>query len=146
VNLKELEFPQLKRSADITGRSAASGSVYDLLGVSASTLCALHCGVFPLLLTAAPWFAIGSLAEETFEGVTIGLSLAIGMFALTRGFRLHHRKWSAFRCFFAGAVIIVSAKFLLVEFERLLLPVGAMMIALSHIQNWRLCKGCVKCK
>ncbi len=142
----EFEMFQPKASAGTSGRRISIGGVYDLLGVSASTLCVLHCGLLPLLLTAAPWLARGFLAEETFEWVMIGLSLAIGMFALTRGFRLHHRKWSALWYFFAGAVIIVGAKFLLVESERLLLPAGAMMIALSHIQNWRLCKECVRCK
>jgi hypothetical protein len=97
--LIELEILQLQASADASGGRSAVGSVYDVLGLSASTLCTLHCGLFPLLLTAYPQLAMGFLAEEGFEWTMIGLSLAIGAFALTRGYRLHHRKLTAFLVF-----------------------------------------------
>jgi hypothetical protein len=142
--LTEPKFSQKQTFADTSGKRI--GGAYDLLGVSASTLCALHCGLVPLLLTATPLLAAGFLVEEEFEWIMIGSSVAIGLFALIRGYRFHHRQWTAFWCFFAGVAVIVVARFILVESERLLLPAGAMLIAVAHIQNWRLCKECERCK
>jgi hypothetical protein len=66
----------------------------DAVGFTASTLCAIHCAVTPLLLTALPLAGLKFLAHPAIETAMIMLSL---------------------------------------------------LIAVSHLVNWRLCKQCRWC-
>jgi hypothetical protein len=119
---------------------------WDAIGFSASTLCAIHCAAMPLLLTALPLLGLRFLAHPVIEATMVVLSLFIGMTSLLQGYRRHHRKLIALLLLTVGFVLIFAGHFALPEsYEALATPVGAGIVALSHLVNWRLCRQCRLC-
>lgn len=115
----------------------------DAIGFSASTLCAIHCALTPLLLTALPLVGIKFLAHPAIESTMIVLSLFIGMASLLQNYRKHHRKITALLILIAGFALIFAGHFALPEsYAEAATPLGAGAVAISHLVNWRLCKQC----
>ncbi|MDZ7359653.1 MAG: MerC domain-containing protein [candidate division KSB1 bacterium] len=118
----------------------------DAIGFSASTLCAIHCTLTPLLLTALPLVRLRFLAHPAIEAAMIVVSLIIGATALAHGYFRHHHRLHALLLLTAGFAVILAGHLALPEnFEAWATPTGALTIALSHLMNWRLCRLCQPC-
>src|SRR5260370_16077076 len=78
---------------------------WDILGISASVLCAIHCAVLPLLLASLPVLGINILHNASFEYGMIALAFLVGSLALLHGFRRHHRHPGPWLLFTAGVVV-----------------------------------------
>src|ERR1700743_1040027 len=64
----------------------------DNIGMTASTLCAIHCAIVPLLLTVLPLAGLGFLANPWFEWGMIILALLLGVSSIFLSYlRTHHR-------------------------------------------------------
>jgi hypothetical protein len=128
----------------MTNRSAVA--YWDLVGISASTLCAIHCAVTPLLLTALPLVRLKFLTHPAIEITVIALSMFIGVTSLLQGYRKHHGKFTALLILIAGFAMILAGHFVLPEpYGELAIPSGAGTVAIAHLVNWRLCRQCRLC-
>jgi hypothetical protein len=128
----------------MTNRSAIV--YWDLVGISTSTLCAIHCAVTPLLLTALPLVRLKFLAHPAIEITVIALSMFIGVTSLLQGHRKHHGKFIALLILIAGFAMIFAGHFVLPEpYGELAIPSGAGTVAIAHLVNWRLCRQCRLC-
>lgn len=124
----------------------------DLIGFSASTICAIHCFTMPFIIVFLPLLGIQFIANPVFEYCFISLSLFIGAYTFKHGYFNHHKKIYPFAIFFLGFSIILIGHFLfhqhsydqnLTELEKhtdeflflMIAPIGASIIAFSHLLN-----------
>ena len=122
-------------------------SQLDRIGFWASTICAIHCGAVPLLLTVLPLLGLEYLTDPRLEWSMIAMSAAIALSSLISGYRKQHKRFTALVVFGCGIVTILVSRLLAAnELEHILGPIGATGIAASHAINYRLCKWCRFCR
>ncbi len=115
----------------------------DRIGITASTLCAIHCALVPVFLTTLPLLGLDFLANGWVEISMILLSIVLGTFSLGMSYRKQHRKLWPFVVLFSGFALIGLGHFSGIEtIEPILIPLGGLMVAGSHLLNWRLNKVC----
>jgi hypothetical protein len=119
----------------------------DKLGVSLSVMCAIHCAVWPLLLTIFPLVGAEAFHNHTFELLLVGSSAGIAGYTLFKDYANQHRKTGAILIAVAGFILITLSHF---HYIPTSLPVadnwvtatGGFMVASSYFWNWRLRKTC----
>jgi MerC mercury resistance protein len=118
----------------------------DSFGTTVSIACAIHCTVFPLIISVLPLVGLGFLAGDGVEKVFLGTSIVLAAGSFTWGFR-YHRQIYVFLFLISGLGLVLAGR--LWAQERLELPLvvsGAMLLAGGHLINRRLCRLCDNCK
>lgn len=126
----------------------------DKAGMIASITCAIHCMIMPLAITLLPIFGLSLFATEEFEWILLMISAMLGITSLCFGFR-KHKSFKAFSFLGIGLTLLVIGRlahehvshFHIFEFDLylLFLVAGAIMVALSHWLNNKLCNTCPPC-
>ena len=75
---------------------------WDLMGMVTSVACAIHCAILPLILTSLPILGINIINNSSFEWSMIGIAFIVGSYALSHGYRRHHRNWKPLIVFATG--------------------------------------------
>jgi hypothetical protein len=115
----------------------------DRLGFTASTLCAIHCALLPIFITALPLLGLEFLANEWVELSMIVVSALLGTLSLSLSYRKQHRKLLPFLVLLTGFVLIATGHFCgIAALEPILIPFGGLIVAASHVVNWRLNRSC----
>lgn len=115
---------------------------WDVLGITASVLCAIHCAILPLLLVSLPILGVNIIHNAFFEYGMILLAFLIGSWALLHGFRRHHRRLLPL-CLFTGGLLLLVAKQIWHVYELRFLPFAVVLIVGAHIVNYRLSRPAV---
>ncbi len=114
----------------------------DRLAVFLSGLCLLHCLLAPALVTLVPVFGWLKPGGESFHFLLFFLVFPTSLVALSAGYR-RHRELPIPLLGAAGLGLIVTALATLpvtsVE-ERVVTSTGGLLLALSHILNYRRCR------
>lgn len=118
----------------------------DRLGIWASSLCALHCLLLPLLLPAVPLVSATMFAQDWFEKTILIISLVVGFWALFSGFYRYHRQLYPLYSLAMGGFIYWNKDIFGEAWEPLTIAVGALLIVAAHVVNLRLCQHCKTCK
>ncbi len=114
------------------------GAHLDFIGFSASLLCALHCAALPFLLSLAPLAGLKFLSTPWIEYSIILISFFIASYALTHGFRRHHKNPAALLMVLAGFILIGAGHVLGHDWQEIVLTsCGATLVAIAHLINWR---------
>lgn len=121
----------------------------DKAAIGLSLLCVLHCLALPVLLVMLPSLAGLGLDDEQFHTWLVVVVIPLSAFALTLGCA-KHRNMSILYTGLAGLVVLCIAPLLGHDMlgetgERVLTLVGAGLIALSHVRNFRLCRRGATC-
>lgn len=123
----------------------------DRLGMSASTICAVHCLALPFLLSVLPAIGLGFLGGHTFELIMIATSITIAAVSLGRSYTVHG-KLNPLMMMISGAVLLVfnfvgheSHTPLVETLHPYIAGFAGLMIASAHWINLRLCKHCEVC-
>jgi hypothetical protein len=126
----------------------------DKAGMIASITCAIHCMIMPLVITLLPIFGLSLFATEEFEWILLMISAMLGITSLCFGFR-KHKSFKAFSFLGIGLTFLVIGRlahehvshFRVFTFDiyLLFLVAGAILVALSHWLNNKLCKSCIPC-
>ena len=118
----------------------------DAVGIGASLLCAIHCALLPLLITALPLLGLEMLENEKLEYGLLSFSFFVGCTALFRGYRRHHHHLKPLLLFSAGFIILLMGHFLAGEgWEPAIIAAGALLIITAHVWNLRQCRRCKIC-
>ena len=110
----------------------------DLLGITASIACAIHCSVFPIAI------ALGFLGSGFMKGhvlidsLFIVLSLFIATFSLLRSYQLRHRDILPLMLFFIGISLIGLGLQFHGSLEMIFATIGGLTVASAHMLNIRL--------
>lgn len=82
----------LLSSEETAGNSVSAPSGWrDLLGVTASIACAIHCAAMPFIIGFLPAMGLSFLADEAFHKWMAGACFLIGLAAFVPGWRRHGR-------------------------------------------------------
>ena len=115
----------------------------DRMGVTASALCAVHCALVPIFITALPLMGLEFLANEWVEIAMIIVSAVLGTLSLSLSYRKQHRKLLPFLVLITGFLLIGTGHFCGIEtLEPVLIPMGGIIVAAAHVVNWRLNRSC----
>ena len=115
----------------------------DKLGITASTVCAVHCAILPFLFTLLPLWGLEFLATPALEISMILLSLLIGVWALSTSYRKVHHNLYPMVILALGFGAILLGHFSGIEtLEPILIPLGGFTIAGAHFFNLKLAKSC----
>lgn len=135
----------------------------DLIGFSASTLCAIHCALMPFVFLILPLIGLGFVKNSLFEFSFILISLVIGLYTFRHGYLRHHKKLYPVFMFITGLSLIIISHFFssdhyhhhesetINEYVKsdylwILAPIGALLIAVSHFINRKLSNSFNKMK
>jgi hypothetical protein len=119
--------------------------VLDRIGITATSLCALHCILLPVLLPALPLLGLSFLADHAWEHVFLLITAILGTVALFSGFKKYHRKIYPFYLLFLGVVIYWIKHDFSEDIQAYFIVVGASLIVAAHLINLKLCNSCKKC-
>jgi hypothetical protein len=118
--------------------SQKRGSKLDRIGMTASTLCAIHCAIVPLLITSLPLLGLGFLANPWFEWGMIIFALFIGVYAIGSSYFGTHRKVLPMLLLITGFLIIILGHLFITSWrEAIIVPIGGLLIATAHFFNFR---------
>jgi len=109
---------------------------WDALGITTSVVCAIHCAVLPLLLTSLPVFGFDIIQNSFFEYAMILLAFAVGVYALSHGFRKHHQRILPISVFAVG-ILFLLAKQVWHSLHIWLLVPAVVAIISAHYLNYR---------
>jgi hypothetical protein len=113
----------------------------DKLGITASTLCALHCAIVPLTLTLLPLWGLGFLANNIAEIGIVTFSLIIGVWSMFSSYKKHHHKLLPIAILITGFITIgLGHLFDIDTLESIFVPIGGLTVAFAHYLNMRLIK------
>jgi MerC mercury resistance protein len=118
---------------------------WDLMGIVTSVACAIHCALLPLLLTSLPLFGINIIDNAFFEWTMIGIAFLVGCYALSHGYKRHHRNWKPLIIFTFGFVFLIL-KQIFYTHEFLFLAPAVTLILYAHFLNFRYCGISRSCK
>jgi len=119
--------------------------VLDRIGITATSLCALHCILLPVLLPALPLLGLSFLADHAWEHVFLLITALLGTVALFSGFKKYHRKIYPFYLLFLGIFIYWIKHDFSEEIQPYFIVIGASLIVAAHLINLKLCNSCKQC-
>ncbi len=123
--------------------------VTDKFAIGLSLMCAVHCLALPLILTLLPGIVAIQLANEAFHTWIIVAVLPTSIYTLTLGCK-QHKRYQLLILGFAGLSLLAMAVMLGEGIigglgEKLLTVLGASLVAVGHLWNFRLCQQHTNC-
>ena len=116
------------------------------IGITATSLCALHCIFLPVILPALPLLGLSFLADHTWENVFLLVTAILGSIAMLSGFKRYHRKLYPFYLLLLGVAIYGQKHTFSDAVEPYLISIGTLLIVTAHFINIKLCNSCKSCK
>ncbi|WP_099035676.1 MerC domain-containing protein [Lacimicrobium alkaliphilum] len=123
----------------------SSNNLLDRMGIWASSLCALHCLLLPILIPLIPYIGASFVAQDWFERSILTTSMIIGFWALLSGFYRYHRQIYPLYSLVLGGLIYWNKDMFGEAYEPFTIAVGALLIIAAHIINFKLCRSCQQC-
>lgn len=117
----------------------------DRIGIAATSLCALHCILLPILLPALPLLGLSFLADHTWEHFFLLATALLGTVALFSGFKRYHKRLYPFYLLYLGIYIYWIKHDFAEQYEPIFIICGAGLIVAAHFLNIRLCNSCKTC-
>jgi phosphoglycerol transferase MdoB-like AlkP superfamily enzyme len=121
-------------------------SMFDKVGITVTSLCAIHCIMLPVILPVLPLLGLSAVHNHAFERMVLLVTMVLGFITLFIGFHRYHRKLYPFYSLFLGGFIYWQKDVWGPELEHIVLVVGATLVVLAHIMNMRLCNNCNSCE
>ncbi|MGB1248404.1 MAG: MerC domain-containing protein [Chitinophagales bacterium] len=112
-----------------------------------STLCLIHCIVFPILIVLLPVFNMAFEINHWVEISLLGSTLFLGLYSLYHGYKLHHKDIRPIVIFLVGMGIAFFMHLVLHShqnpstFKMCVEIFGSLLIAASQFWNLRLTKS-----
>lgn len=108
----------------------------DVIGASASFLCAAHCAAMPLLLPLLPLAGLEFLASHALDLAFVAGAILLGGFAVARGLRHHRDRGVGFAFGFASSLLVLGVA---VGHDghahEAILVAGGLAMGWTHLRN-----------
>lgn len=122
-------------------------SGYDKLSMIISSICVIHCVIFPLLLTTLTIWKIEILENIWLELIINTATIIFGGWAVWNGYKNYHFKTIIPLVFIVALVFLIIGSFIHDEYlEMVFKLIGSIAIIMLHVLNWKYAKSCVACK
>jgi len=118
----------------------------DIVGMWASTICAIHCLALPFLLVVLPLAGITLIADLVWEIIFLTIAAVVGVIGISRSLKIHGKKLPAIMLS-AGLLFLVVSKIELSHGHQTLEPhtflafSGGILVAAAHFVNLRFKKS-----
>jgi hypothetical protein len=109
---------------------------WDGVGILTSVICAIHCGLLPIVLPVLPLFGVNIVHNLFFEWGMIVLAFLVGLYSLLHSFYKHHRSFLPLSFFSVGFIFLVAKQFFQ-EYEYFLLILAVFLIITGHYINYK---------
>ena len=114
---------------------------WDLAGFAASTLCAIHCLAWPILLSLPAFGSSLGTGVPWLEPALIALAAVLAIWALGQGWRVH-RSWQPLAWALLGFGLIALGRWIGGDWGPPGAFLGGVAVAWSHVVNWRKQRKC----
>ncbi|WP_426370338.1 MerC domain-containing protein [Pseudocolwellia sp. HL-MZ7] len=127
-----------------------NSQLVDKFAIAISSLCVAHCLIFPILAVLIPSFITLGLESESMHFWMIITVIPSSIYSLALGCK-KHAKISVFLIGALGLSCLLLAfalggSILGETGEKALTVIGAIIIAISHVKNFKLCQKADDCK
>ena len=117
----------------------------DKIGITATSLCALHCILLPVMLPVLPLMGLSFLADHTWEHIFLLMTATLGTIALFSGFKRYHKRFYPFYLLYLGVALYWIKHDFSEAVEVYFIVGGASLIVAAHFINIKLCNSCKAC-
>ena len=116
----------------------------DKTAISLSVLCLVHCLLVPSFLVFLSGYISLSYNNELIHYAILFLAIPVSIYALITGVK-NHNSYTYLYVGLLGILTLILAVTLGVQMwgeagEKILTTVGALLVAISHFKNYRLCR------
>ena len=116
----------------------------DKTAISLSALCLAHCLLVPSFLVFLSGYVSLSYNNELIHYVLLFIAIPVSLYALITGVR-NHKSYAYLYAGLVGITTLILAVTLGAQIwgetgEKALTTVGAILVAISHFKNYRLCR------
>ena len=116
----------------------------DKTAISLSALCLAHCLLVPSFLVFLSGYVSLSYNNELIHYVLLFIAIPVSLYALIIGVR-NHKSYAYLYAGLVGITALILAVTLGAQIwgetgEKALTTVGAILVAISHFKNYRLCR------
>ncbi len=117
----------------------------DKIGITATSLCALHCILLPILLPALPLLGLSFFAEHQWEHIFLIVTAILGSIAMLSGFKRYHKKLYPLYLLILGVAVYWHKHDYSEAVQPFFIVIGATLIVAAHLINIKLCNSCKQC-
>ena len=118
----------------------------DRSAIGLSVVCLVHCLVIPVALTMSPALAAYWFADESFHTMLVYVVLPTSIVAMGLGCKRHRTfaviAWGVSGLAALSLAVVLDSALLSEAGEKLLTMLGAVLVVVAHVQNFRLCRRC----
>jgi hypothetical protein len=120
--------------------------IADRFGAAASSLCAVHCALLPVVVALLPALGLGFLADPRFERGFIAFASVLAISMAVIAFR-RHRNPRAFWFLVPGITLLLTGAFIGFDHHldaagnlghALTVSAGGALVAIAHLVNLRM--------
>ena len=116
----------------------------DKTAISLSVLCLVHCLLVPSFLVFLSGYISLSYNNELIHYAILFIAIPVSIYALITGVK-NHNSYSYLYAGLLGIITLILAVTLGVQMwgeagEKILTTIGALLVAISHFKNYRLCR------
>ena len=116
----------------------------DKTAISLSVLCLVHCLLVPSFLVFLSGYISLSYNNELIHYAILFIAIPVSIYALIAGVK-NHNSYTHLYLGLLGILTLILAVTLGVQMwgeagEKILTTVGALLVAISHFKNYRLCR------
>ena len=116
----------------------------DKTAISLSALCLVHCLLVPSFLVFLSGYISLSYNNEFIHYAILFIAIPVSLYALITGVK-NHKSFTYLYVGLYGILAIVLAVTFGVQIwgevgEKILTTIGALLVAISHFKNYRLCR------
>ena len=116
----------------------------DKTAISLSALCLVHCLLVPSFLVFLSGYISLSYNNELIHYAILFIAIPVSIYALIAGVK-NHSSYTYLYLGLLGILTLILAVTLGVQIwgeagEKILTTIGALLVAISHFKNYRLCR------
>jgi hypothetical protein len=116
----------------------------DKTAISLSALCLVHCLLVPSFLVFLSGYISLSYSNEFIHYAILFIAIPVSLYALITGVK-NHKSFTYLYVGLSGILALVLAVTFGVQIwgeagEKILTTIGALLVAISHFKNYRLCR------
>ena len=114
-------------------------STLDIIALSSSLICAVHCVAAPIVLSLTTFSSMHFLANPIIEMIFIGLGLVFVLTSLWPSYHKIHRKLKPLQLATLGFIFIGLGRLHFTDlWEISNTIIGTILVSLAHYYNWKL--------
>lgn len=111
----------------------------DLIGMSASLVCAVHCAMIPVFFSFGSAYLAELLHHPVFEVGFLVVAIIVAVWSLGTSYLFHHHNRIPLFIGILGVALITLG--VAMHAWYITLP-GGIVLAIAHLRNFRMLKAC----